>query len=155
MKYIEVTLEDIDKANRMANEVLGQSLDELAPPSRTLLSGIYGMVNDMAGKTESPIDEVYFTRRMIREHIGWTDWQVKAHIKQLEELEYLYVRIGHKGKEYSYAMNYRGQLERSVNPACRKAAAGGEDSGKCYLNLTPVDEIRKLLKKAQGSKGEK
>ena len=132
VEYIEVTLDDIDKANQLANEVLGQSLDELARPSRTLLSCIYKMVKDISDKQKSCIDEIYFTRRMIREHTGWSDWQIKAHIKQLEEMEYLHVRIGSKGKEYAYALNYRGQAE---------------DSGKCYLNLTPVDEIKKLMKK--------
>ena len=128
--YIEVTLSDIEKANRLADEVLGQSLDELAPPSRTLLSGIYRMVKDLAEKKECGIDEIYFTRRMIREHVGWSDWQIKAHIKQLEALEYLHVRVGARGKEYGYALNYQGQ---------------GEESSRFYLNLTPVDEIRKLM----------
>jgi hypothetical protein len=132
VEYIEVTLEDIDTANRLANQVLGQCLDELAPPSRTLLTDIYNMVKELAKAQQRPIEEVYFTRRLIREHTGWTDWQVRAHIKQLEELEYLYARIGSKGKEYAYALNYRGQAE---------------DGSKCYLNLTPVDEIKKLMKK--------
>ncbi len=46
VEYIEVTLDDIDKANKLANEVLGQSMDELAKPSRTLLSLIYQMVKE-------------------------------------------------------------------------------------------------------------
>jgi hypothetical protein len=133
VEYIEVTLKDIEAANRLANEVLGQCLDELAPPSRTLLTGIYNMVKEMVDKRQCAIDEVYFTRRMIREYTGWTDWQVKAHIKQLEDLEYLHVRVGARGKEYAYALNYKGQ---------------GEDGGKCYLNLTPVDEIKKLIRTA-------
>jgi DNA primase len=145
VEYIEVTLADIDKANQLANEVLGQSLDELARPSRTLLDGIFKMVKEIAEKSSIPIDEVYFTRRMIREYMGWSDWQIKTHIKQLEELEYLYIRIGSRGKQYSYALNYSSQLERSVNPACRKAAAGGEDNSKFFLNLTPVEEIKKLM----------
>jgi len=133
--YIEVTLEDIGRANKLANEVLGQCLDELAPPTRTLLSGIYKMVKEISGKQNSAIDEIYFTRRMIREYTGWTDWQIRAHIKQLEDMEYLHVRIGAQGKQYAYALNYRGQ---------------GEDGGKCYLNLTPVDEIKKLMNKKKG-----
>ena len=137
LKYIEVTLEDIEKANRLANEILGQSLDDLAKPSRTLLSGIYSMVKEISGKQDIPLDEVYFTRRMIREYTNWTDWQVKTHIRQLEELEYLYVRIGARGKEYAYALNYQGQ---------------GESESRCnlnrfYLNLTPVSEIKKLIRK--------
>jgi len=130
VEYIEVTLEDIDQANRIANEVLGQSLDELARPSRTLLDGIYRMVQEIAEKNS--IDEVYFTRRMIREYMGWSDWQIKVHIKQLEELEYLHIRMGSRGKEYAYALNYKGQ---------------GEDSSRFYLNLTPVFEIKKLMAK--------
>lgn len=135
VEYIEVTLEDIDHANRIANEVLGQSLDELARPSRTLLDGIFKMVKEIAEKNSIPIDEVYFTRRMIREHMGWSDWQIKVHIKQLEELEYLHIRIGSRGKEYAYALNYKGQ---------------GEGNSRFYLNLTPVEEIKKLIKKDKG-----
>jgi DNA primase len=139
VEYIEVRLEDIDRANRLANEVLGQCLDELAPPSRTLLTGIYKMVKKRAAKTKCTLDEVYFTRRMIREYTGWNDWQIKAHIRQLEALEYLHVRMGTRGKQYAYALNYKGQ---------------GEEGGKCYLNLTPVDEIKRLMKKKSGKKGD-
>ncbi len=131
VEYIEVTLEDIDTANRLANEVLGQSLDELPKPSRTLLDAVYKMVKELSKKRNTGIDEVQFNRRQIREFIGWTDWQIKTHIKQLEELEYLHVRMGAAGKQYSYALNYNGQ---------------GENSQRFYLNLTSVEEIKKLLK---------
>jgi hypothetical protein len=134
VEYIEVTLEDIDMANQLANEVLGQSLDELSRPSRTLLEGVYQMVKQTADKKSLPLEDVHFNRRRIRESIGWSDWQIKTHIRQLEELEYLHVRMGAQGKKYSYALNYNGQ---------------GEKSGRFYLNLTPVEEIQKLIKKGE------
>jgi DNA primase catalytic core len=130
--YIEVSLEDIDKANRLAHEILGQSLDELAPPSRSLLTSIHQMVKDQTGAKNLPTDQFLFNRRMIREYTGWTDWQIRAHMKQLEELEYVHVRVGAQGKQYSYALHYKGQPEQQ---------------GRCYLNLTPVEEIRKMLPK--------
>jgi hypothetical protein len=68
---------------------------------------------------------------MIREYMNWTDWQIRAHISQLEDLEYLHVRFGHRGKEYAYALNYQGQ---------------GEEGSRFYLNLTPVEEIKKLIR---------
>ena len=37
LEYIEVTLDDIAVANRLAHEVLGRSLDELPPQTRRLL----------------------------------------------------------------------------------------------------------------------
>jgi DNA primase len=134
VEYIEVTLDDIEKANKLANEVLGQSMDELAKPSRTLLSLIYQMVKEHTEKGKLSLDDFFFNRRMIREYINWTDWQIRAHIKQLEEMEYIYVRMGNRGKEYSYALQYKGQAE---------------EEGRCYLNLTPVEEIRKLLNKQE------
>jgi len=133
VEYIEVTLCDIETANRLANVVLGQSMDELAKPSRTLLSSIYQMVKEQAEKDNNPIDKIFFTRRMIREYTGWTDWQIRAHIKQLEELEYIGARVSAIGKEYSYILNYQGQAE-------------GEEQNTCYLNLTSVEQIEKMMK---------
>jgi DNA primase catalytic core len=133
-EYVQVTLEDIELANRLADEVLGRSLAELAAPSATLLDAIYEMVKALAAKHKTPIEEVEFNRRQIREYINWTDWQIKVHIKQLEQLEYLYVRMGARGKRYSYALNYNGQ-------------GRGQREKRFYLNLTPVEEIKKLLKK--------
>ena len=132
IEYIEVTLTDIETANKLANVALGQSMDELAKPSRTLLSSIYQMVKKQTEESNIPLEEVFFTRRMIREYINWTDWQVKSHIKQLEEMEYLVARVGAKGKEYSYVLNYNGQGEE-------------EKEDRCYLNLTPVEEIKRNL----------
>ncbi len=128
LRYIEVMPEDIEKANRLAGEILGQSLDELAPPSRTLLESIREMIRETAEARECPLDEIFFTRRMIREFTGWSDWQIRTHIRQLESLEYLYTRTGSQGREYAYALNYRGRDE------------GG---GERLLNLTPVDGILK------------
>ena len=108
VEYIEVTLEDIELANRLSNEVLGQSLDELSKPSRSLLSSIYSMVKGKCGEDER-LENVTFTRRQIREYTSWTDWQVRTHLKQLEELEYVHARTGSWGKEYSYALYYQGQ----------------------------------------------
>lgn len=86
VEYINVTLSDIDHANRLAAEVLGRSLDELSPPSRKLLTLIREMTEQQAEEGDI---ENHFTRRDIREYSGWTDFQVKTHIKQLEELEYI------------------------------------------------------------------
>jgi DNA primase len=104
IEYINVTLTDIEKANNIANEVLGRSLDELPPPSRALLKLIQEMViMHCKGKKIKP-EKYHFTRRDIREYSTWSDFQVKTHIRQLEEMEYIYAVIGKKGKEYIYEL---------------------------------------------------
>ncbi|MCF6249040.1 MAG: toprim domain-containing protein [Desulfobacula sp.] len=105
IEYINVNLEDIEKTNTIAGYVLGRSLDELAPPSRALLELIRDMVET---KSKEPGTH-HFTRRDIRRFSGWSDFQVKTHIKQLEELEYLYTVMGKKGKEYVYELVYKGE----------------------------------------------
>jgi hypothetical protein len=45
ISYIEVALDDIEQANRLAHEVLGRSLDELPPQTRKLLQLVEDMVS--------------------------------------------------------------------------------------------------------------
>ncbi len=104
IEYINVTLVDIEKANTISNFVLGRSLDELPPPSRVLLKLIQDMVEARSREHKVKSNEFHFTRRDIREFSGWSDFQVKTHIKQLEELEYIYAVVGKKGKEYVYEL---------------------------------------------------
>ncbi|HIP40414.1 MAG TPA: hypothetical protein EYG88_13750, partial [Desulfocapsa sulfexigens] len=134
-EYIEVTLDDIEKANEIAAEVLGRSLDELSPSSRKLLILIRKMADQKTEAEErEPEDkeQISFTRRDIREYSGWSDFQVKTHIKQLEELEYIYSLTGRKGKEYIYELIYREDSE----DGSRK---------KFLIGLTDISEIKKQL----------
>lgn len=128
--YIEVTLKDIEHANQLANEILGKSLDTISSPARSLLGLIHKMVKEKGWEDES----YTFRRREIREYINWSDWQVKHYIKELEGMEYLYSKIGSKGKEYVYELNYNGQ---------------GQDGKKFFLGLTEVKDIKKRLKDEQ------
>ncbi|MDA8160017.1 MAG: hypothetical protein M0T76_04765, partial [Desulfobacteraceae bacterium] len=125
LEYINVTLADIAAANRIADEVLGRSLDELSPPSRKLL----GLIREMCEQQAEEGDrERCFSRRDIREYSGWSDFQVKTHVRQLEELEYLYSVAGRKGKEYVYELAYTG---------------GGEDGKPFLVGLVEMEQLRK------------
>ena len=72
-------------------------MGELSAPSRALL----GIIRDMA---KDKGRAYRFTRRDIREFSGWSDFQVKTHIQELTDLEYLYSVTGKKGKEYVYEL---------------------------------------------------
>ena len=133
LEYINVTLPDIDKANRIANYVLGRSLDELSPSSRKLLMLVQEMSRkDCQDKGVKP-KEYRFNRRQIREYSGWSDFQIRTHIRQLEELEYIYSTVGRRGKEYVYELVYTG---------------GGEDGKPFLIGLTDIRQLKKKAKKA-------
>ena len=89
VEYIEVTLDDIALANRIAHEVLGRSLDELPPQTRRLLTLIDGYVAAECQRQAIGRSDFHFSRRALREAIQWGDSQLKLHLARLVEMEYL------------------------------------------------------------------
>ena len=127
--YVEVALSDIEKANRLCGEVLGRTLDELSAPGRALLGVIREMVKKKAKELKLEPGELRFTRKDIRDFSGWSDFQVKTHIGELEDLEYLYSVTGKKGKEYVYEL---------------VAAEGGEDGRPFLAGLAQIETLNPI-----------
>lgn len=138
LQYIEVTLNDIEKANSLASDILGRTLDELSPPSRLLLKMIREMVEAECKRQGIEPKNYHFIRKDIREWTRWSDSQIKRHIQQLEDLEYLYSVAGKKGKEYVYELLYPG---------------GGEDGKPFLMGLTSIEELKKKI--AEKKKGDR
>ncbi len=102
--YITVTLEDIALANRLAPELLGRSLDELAPQTRRLLSTIKALVREACERDALEPHLVLFSRRDLRERSGWSEYQVRVHLGKLETLDYVVRRWGRQGKGCVYEL---------------------------------------------------
>jgi post-segregation antitoxin (ccd killing protein) len=98
LEYLEVTIEDIATANRLSHEVLGRSLDELPPQTRRLLQLMSEWVSEQCQQTNIKPCDYRFSRKDVRAMSGWTDFQVKKHLHRLEELEYVLVHSGSRGK---------------------------------------------------------
>jgi DNA primase len=131
--YIETTLGDIAVANQLAAALFGQTLDELSRPSRELLKLIRKMVDGIEKADRQRDGKIIggsattFTRRAVREFTGWSDYQVKIHIKQLEELEYLVPISGRRGQSFSYRLAWEGE---------------GLDGERFMPGLIAVEELR-------------
>jgi DNA primase len=95
--YIEVTRSDIVLANRLAHALLGRSLDELPPGTRRLLGLIEAHVEARVDAERTPRDQVRFTRRELREALGWGDTQLKLHLSRLVSLELIWAHRGPHG----------------------------------------------------------
>jgi hypothetical protein len=121
--YVESTLADIEVANRLAHAVLGQSLDELPPQTRRLLTAIHSWVTAEAARLDIPIELVRFTRRQLRERLHAGDTQLKVHLARLVDLELLVVHRFESGG-FGYELTWRGE---------------GETGGTFLLGLSPVD----------------
>ena len=64
IQYVEVDETDLALTHKLAAEVLGRSLDELAPPTRSFLLALHEMVRAIAAAASIPIESVRFTRRL-------------------------------------------------------------------------------------------
>jgi hypothetical protein len=104
VEYIEVTVNDIAVANRLAHEVLGRSLDELPPQTRRLLLSVDEMVTAECERAAMERSDYRFSRRDVREATGWGDTQLKTHLHRLEELEYLLIHRGGRGQSIVYEL---------------------------------------------------
>jgi len=98
LEYVPVTLDDIALANELAPEVLGRSLDELPPQTRTVLGHIRTL---MRAKTKG-VDT--FTRRELHGACGWSFTQLRIHLERLIEQEYVAVHSGRMGSQFVYEL---------------------------------------------------
>lgn len=125
MQYIEVEIKDIALANQLAADVLGHSLDELSPHTRTLLKSIKQMVDD-EGKRD-----MVFSRKEICEKTGWSYWQIHNHLKQLVDMEYLLFVGGSDRNRYQYQLLWDGK---------------GENGERFVSGLIDVETLKKRKK---------
>jgi hypothetical protein len=107
--YVEVTLSDIEVANRLAHEVLGRTLDELPPQTRRFLLLLEEMVTKTCAEQHVPRQELRPSRAEIRRHTGWSLTQVKTHLDRLLEMEYVLVHRGPRGSSFVYELLWAGE----------------------------------------------
>jgi len=103
ISYVKTAIADIDLANRLVVSSLRQAFEEITTPSRELLAAIRRLVMERGGGEATT--DVRFSRRELREFTRWSDYQVRIHLKQLEELEYVQAITGSFGKQYVYTLS--------------------------------------------------
>lgn len=137
IEYIEVTLADIELANRIAHDVLGRSLDELPPQTRRLLKMVDGYVVAECQRQSIKRVDLRFSRRALREGIAWGDTQLRVHLDRLLELEYVQAHREGAGGKYVYELVY------GVADGDQRAQVAG---------LIDVAELRALMDEATAAK---
>ena len=110
IQYIEVTPRDIAIANTLSEAVLGRSIDELPPQTRRLLRDLYEWVRRECEAKQVEQAEYRFSRRKLREALGWSQTAIKRHLERLLEMEYVIPhRAGARASEYELLYDGRGR----------------------------------------------
>ena len=102
--FIRVTLEDIELANRLAPELLGRSLDELPPQTRRVLEAVKQIVRTRCDEDEQDQCTALFSRREVRDRLGWSVTQIRTHLERLKDLDYIAARCGRSGSAFQYEL---------------------------------------------------
>ncbi len=131
VEYVEVELADIEAANRLADAVLGRSLDELPPQTRRFLDALHAWARERPRpEGEEP---ARFTAREAREALGMGASQTKVHLARLVELEYLVAHRGPTG-QHLYELLYAGE---------------GQDGRRFLAGLLDVEALRREYDRAR------
>lgn len=129
--YIEASEKDVQIARGLASAILRRNLDELAPPSRSLLAVLQEIVRAkkqaLAGsgkeKDEKPEadgksarryllrgepsrrdERLLMSRQEIQQQSGLSYWHVRTYMSQLIEYEYVAQVRGHQGQRTLYEL---------------------------------------------------
>ena len=102
--YIETTLDDIAAANALALALFGASLDELSAPARRLWQWICDHAQAQAAARGVPLGKVEVSRRELLAVTGWSYHQLRTHLPELVEHEYLAPVCGRFGQRYLYRL---------------------------------------------------
>ncbi|NJN93847.1 MAG: DNA primase, partial [Anaerolineales bacterium] len=102
-------------------------LDDMPPQTRRLLELLWDMVQEVAARTKTDVDQVWFTRRQVRERTGWSNTQLKVHLDRLLDLEYLVLRRADHGQSFVYELLYDGV---------------GQDGRRFMCGLFDVEKLR-------------
>jgi DNA primase len=126
--YIETTLDDIAIANELATELFGQSLSELSRPGQELLRLAFDYVTGQAAHQKAAPETVTFSRRELREALKWSEYQLRTHLDELAQLEYVLPLSGRQGQPFRYRLLYDGQ---------------GESGDRFLSGLKSVEQLRR------------
>lgn len=129
-EYIEVTLDDIRLANRLAHVALGRSLDELPPHTRKLLVQLDAHVRTLCAEKELARSDVRLTRREILDVTGLSLTQLRVHLQRLVDLEHVLVHAGKRGLSFVYEVVFDGN---------------GDDGRPHLSGLLDVDTLQREL----------
>lgn len=117
--FIEATAEDVAVAERLAPLLFGShSVADLAPQTRRLLVLLDQLVTSEATKDKCRREDVRFTRRAAREHVGWSDFALRRHLARLVDLEFA---IAHR----SFAGTYTYELLWHPNDSTERSDPNG------------------------------
>ena len=109
VEYVQATQRDVDLALELGRQVFARNVDDVSPTGRSLLTEIVKLVSEKyealkSDSTDLLMSQVPFTRKELREEIGWSETQIRRNIDHLVELGYVGRISGRQGSTFRYLL---------------------------------------------------
>ena len=122
VEYVQATQRDIDLALDLGRLVFSRNVDDVSPTGRRLLAEILKLVTfkqaqmkELDGGKDLFLFEIPFTRKELRQEIGWSETQVRQNIEPLVELGYLGKLAGRQGSACRYVLLDDGSKDPEID----------------------------------------
>lgn len=116
VSFIEVTREDIARADALMSALGGDAALELPPQTCVFLEKLKGFVDETAQAQGMSVAEVRFTRRQAIEHTGVSLTAARKHLERLLETEIVVAHHGRQGRTFFYELALQGPTWRNFAP---------------------------------------
>jgi hypothetical protein len=104
VRHVEASPDDVALGVRLAERVLTRGGDDLAPQTQRLLAAAQARVAADIESGAVGSATVGFTRRELRQSLGWSEHQVRIGLARLVALEYLIAVPGGAGRQHRYLL---------------------------------------------------
>jgi hypothetical protein len=104
VEYIEVTKSDLRLAQQLAPALLRRNVDELAPPTRSLLTEIRKLVTTKMLQEHVPQTLAFLSRQEIHRATGLSYWHLRVYLQQLVDCDFIAVARQENGKRHLYEL---------------------------------------------------
>ena len=114
-EYIEPALDDYRITYELLVEsgILSNTLSDIPKNARDLYEIIKKMAMEMSGENSKPVKDIHFTRKMVWEYSGWSNFQVRKYMEILLEYELIEILSGNiSGQKHHYRIILEEELER-------------------------------------------
>jgi hypothetical protein len=103
VEYVEASRDDLDLAERLLRDVGALGTGDVPPQTEKLVT----LIEEFAAESHEEEGSFRFSRRQLRERIGWGDTQLWTHLRRLVELELLGNLPSGKGRGILYELHVR------------------------------------------------
>jgi DNA primase len=132
MEYVQATQSDVDLALQISKDAFARNIDDVSPTGRTLLKAVVDLVNEKYTfykksdpKTELQQSQIPFTRKELRERIGWSEPQVRRNCEHLSDLGYLGRVSGRQGATHRYTLLDTGEKDPVLDFTAKQVECEG------------------------------